>query len=75
MSRSPVAPVAWLVALLVAACVASGVGVTVPEPAGVSPRGRSEGPATLRHSSFATYGSEQNVLKKSRKKLRHGALS
>lgn len=53
---------------------AAGTGVTVPDPAGVSPRDRSDGPVMVFHSSLALYGSEAKVAMKSRKKLRHGAL-
>lgn len=51
MSRSPVADVDDAV---VAASVASGVGVTVPDPTGVSPRGRSDGPGMVFHWSLGT---------------------
>ncbi len=45
---------AVVVDLASAVSVASGVGVTVPLPVGVSPRGRSEGPGMAFHLSLGT---------------------
>ena len=55
MSRSPASDAVVAAEEFVAASVAaSRVGVTVPDPAGVSPRGRSDGPAIFFHSSLGT---------------------